>query len=807
MNIKKTLLISSIAAAMGVTTAANAAFTPLVDGHYKLEITGGCFGFGNCVTGGTGALTDNTTVNQADTSGLGTTSTYGSGIINDGLMGVIDFTLAGGSISVTSFSQDAYQGTAGGTFYLRSTNNTTMGGTITGSTMSFDPTGRQGLAANFITALGEQPWNYDNYGSTAPNATNTWVTGTSTNRGVGLGKPFTLTGSVLQNAVAVNGANAWSGTLVSTGNIGTAWGTSFQNTQFSEQFKIKLVAEDPVANDDIVTGTVGQPITINISDLLNNDAQADNLVLTPSSFTQPTQPNSSIVANSTTLTYTPAPSLAAGIGVDSFTYTIQDTNTKHNPATATVNITLTALGAIAPVAKNDSVTTLEDKPVSFNPVSGTGSGIGADTDANPGQTATLVISAFDKTSAKKGTVTNTPGTNTLTYTPATNYHGSDTFTYKVKDTTGLISNVATVSVNVTFVNHVPVCSNVTLTTGIDKTLTIDAKTSLVAKCKDVDVGDTSSFDNTTQPVKGGTLASSGAGTWIYKPAKGFMGNDSFTYTVKDKNGGVSKPATVTIKVGPQFGNFTMLNASPGGTVFGGTNDVVFTWDNKFNTGETDTNFGHMTIASVKPQPFFGFVWKAHNIRVFGPGTYKFDTTCTVADYKNNITVCNHKLQKHQKDQFITMTVGPNQIGAHMLFDWSTAKNIDVVNVWNKDALWNRHGKTGAKDQLFQGAAGVAPLPTTVWALVSTDANGDGFNGSPMVDGPFMGYYANFNAKVILPPGSKVGQAGTSNAKPYVHVQSDTKVGSGLASLSILSLFAALTTLLGLRRFGKRNNNQ
>ncbi len=239
MNIKKTLLISSIAAAMGVTTAANAAFTPLVDGHYKLEITGGCFGFGNCVTGGTGALTDNTTVNQADTSGLGTTSTYGSGIINDGLMGVIDFTLNGdNSITVTSFSQDAYQGTAGGTFYLRSTNNTTMGGTITGSTMSFDPTGRQGLAANFITALGEQPWNYDNYGSAEPNATNTWVTGTSTNRGVGLGKPFTVTGTALSDLSAGN----WTGTLVSTGNIGTAWGSSFQNTQFSEQFNVKISA-------------------------------------------------------------------------------------------------------------------------------------------------------------------------------------------------------------------------------------------------------------------------------------------------------------------------------------------------------------------------------------------------------------------------------------------------------------------------------------------------------------------------------------------------------------------------------------
>lgn len=238
---KKTLLATGMMMALGTGTA-SAAFTALTDGSYTMTITGGCFDFGNCVTKGSGALTDNTTPNQATAAGFG--FSFGSGITNDGLMGVIEFDLTGGNISVTSFSQDAYQGTAGGTFYLRSINNGTMGGTIDGSgNMSFDPTGRVGAAANFATTIGEQVWNFDNFGAGAPNATNAWTTGTSTNRNQGLTPAFSVTGSALQDA----GANMWTGTLVSAGNIGTAWGSSFQNTQYSEVFNVTITgAGNPV---------------------------------------------------------------------------------------------------------------------------------------------------------------------------------------------------------------------------------------------------------------------------------------------------------------------------------------------------------------------------------------------------------------------------------------------------------------------------------------------------------------------------------------------------------------------------------
>jgi len=238
---KKTLLVAALASTMGLATSADAAFTAMADGSYQMTITGGCFAFDNCQVTGNGILTDNTTANQANTAAFGTTPTYGSGIINDGVMGVIDFTLANGVItSVTSYSQDSYLGTAGGTFYLRAGDVTTMGGSIDQTTgaMSFDPTGRMGLAAGYLTSLGEQEWNRDNTSDGRGDGLyDQWTTGTSTNRNKGLTAAFTVTGSALVD----DGMGGWTGTLVSAGNIGANWG-GFDNQQYSEVFNVSVSA-------------------------------------------------------------------------------------------------------------------------------------------------------------------------------------------------------------------------------------------------------------------------------------------------------------------------------------------------------------------------------------------------------------------------------------------------------------------------------------------------------------------------------------------------------------------------------------
>jgi len=269
------------------------------------------------------------------------------------------------------------------------------------------------------------------------------------------------------------------------------------------------------------------------------------------------------------------------------------------------------------------------------------------------------------------------------------------------------------------------------------------------------------------------------------------GEYTVTYDVtdSDSNLGTQVERTVTVGVFASASNFTMLDGQ--GNVFGGTNDVIFDWDESENLSESDLNF-NMTISSQGPFPFFGFVWTAHHTRVFGPGTYSFDTGCTVAEIE--ATGCPAG-SAASSGATMTMTVEAGQVGAHILFDWNTTDNIDVVNVWDRDGVWDQHGATNPKNQLHNGLAGSAPDPTTTWKLVSTDVNGDGVNSSPMVDGPFQGFYANFSAS----PGDTAPPP-----PPYTGTAPDTSLDDSiLASMNIWGLIAGLVALLGFRRSSKK----
>jgi hypothetical protein len=207
-------------------------------------------------------------------------------------------------------------------------------------------------------------------------------------------------------------------------------------------------------------------------------------------------------------------------------------------------------------------------------------------------------------------------------------------------------------------------------------------------------------------------------------------------------GGVSANFTISTPavVSASGSNFTMLDSSGG--VTGGTNDVAAVWDGACDSSGTSTNFSHMTLSS--PTPFFQNKWTAHDIRVFCPGTYTIDTTCIVADLHAGTYPCNHlPLPAGQTQQFYTFTVGAGQIGGHMLFDWNNSTNIDVVEVWNQNAVFG-------PSPMYTGA-GACNNSATVWNLMSTDWDGDSKNGGAMIDGPFGGFSANFNIRTSGTP--------------------------------------------------------
>jgi hypothetical protein len=167
-------------------------------------------------------------------------------------------------------------------------------------------------------------------------------------------------------------------------------------------------------------------------------------------------------------------------------------------------------------------------------------------------------------------------------------------------------------------------------------------------------------------------------------------------------------------------NFTMID--PVGTTFGGTNDVHFTWNGTLKTSVAAS--GQVSNATISSTcPFFGHTWAAHDVAVYGPGTYTIYDGCAAGS-----PGCGSGYP-------VTFTVGAGQLGGHMLFYWNGSDNIDVVNVWQSGVF--------APSVLWTGACGSNPA-TKVWDLMSTDWNLDGVNGAPMTDGPFAGFNVNFN---------------------------------------------------------------
>ncbi len=140
-------------------------------------------------------------------------------------------------------------------------------------------------------------------------------------------------------------------------------------------------------------------------------------------------------------------------------------------------------------------------------------------------------------SEESGTIVmNSDGT--FVYTPADDFFGTDTFEYIVDDGLGG-TDTATVSITVTSINDDPVANAQSVTTLEDEALAITLTGS------DTD-GDSLTFTTTT-PTDGSLSGT--APNVTYTPNAGFLGSDSFDFTVDDENGGTDT-ATVSITVTP-----------------------------------------------------------------------------------------------------------------------------------------------------------------------------------------------------------------------------------------------------------------
>jgi VCBS repeat-containing protein len=148
---------------------------------------------------------------------------------------------------------------------------------------------------------------------------------------------------------------------------------------------------------------------------------------------------------------------------------------------------------------------------------------------------TLTVTSLTLAAGSFGTLTST-GTGTWNYTPAANYNGTVQFNYTVSD--GNLSASSTASLALTAVNDAPVAAPVTLTAGTEDTVRPITAADLLAGASDID-GNALTVTALTVASGGGTVTSTGTGTWNYTPAANYNGAVVFNYTVSDGNGGTA----------------------------------------------------------------------------------------------------------------------------------------------------------------------------------------------------------------------------------------------------------------------------
>jgi PKD repeat protein len=270
------------------------------------------------------------------------------------------------------------------------------------------------------------------------------------------------------------------------------------------------VNDAPTAADQALSTPEDTPLPLTLS---GGDIDGDALtytVVTPPS-------HGTLTGTGASLVYTPAAHYHGG---DSFTFRANDGTVESN--VATVAITVTPVND-PPQANDQALSTPEDTPV---PVTLTGSDV-------DGDLLTFTVVSGPSHGQLTGAA---PG---LTYTPAPNFNGSDSFTFKAGDGTA-DSNVATVTITVTPVDDPPVANNQSLTTPEDTPLPV------TLTADEVD-GDPLTFVVVTGPAHG-TL-SGAAPNLVYTPAPNYHGPDSVVFRVNDGHSD-SNLATVAITVTP-----------------------------------------------------------------------------------------------------------------------------------------------------------------------------------------------------------------------------------------------------------------
>jgi outer membrane protein OmpA-like peptidoglycan-associated protein len=270
----------------------------------------------------------------------------------------------------------------------------------------------------------------------------------------------------------------------------------------------------PTAVDDSLT--IGRNASITVLPLAN-DRDPEGTVLRVTGIDQPSSGTAVLTGNEVRYTSTPG-----FVGTVMFAYRIVDE--AGNPASAKIIITVTNA---APIANTDVVALSVGRPVMIDVLSN---------DSDPeGDAITLETVA----TPANGTAVIAGGK--ITYTPRAGFAGIDTFSYTIKDAFGATAT-GTVRVTVaanTAPNAVPDLAEVFKGRAVD--------INVLANDTDAE-GDALTLVSVAGATQGIlSINANGTVRYQHRPGTGSLGDDSFTYVVRDAAGN-SSTGTVSVRV-------------------------------------------------------------------------------------------------------------------------------------------------------------------------------------------------------------------------------------------------------------------
>jgi len=268
-------------------------------------------------------------------------------------------------------------------------------------------------------------------------------------------------------------------------------------------------------------------------------------------------------------------------GQDSFQYRVVDAQ----GAQAIANVTIVSSNTnVAPVTKNDSYSLSEDETLVVTAANGVLSN-----DTDPNNDSFSVDETFMVAPTHGQLLLATDGS--FSYVPDANFNGVDQFQYQAIDSLGATST-ATVTLVINSEPDNPVAQNDAYQFSKNKLFEVTVQNGLLINDFNIEAGDLSVNTTAINTTQNGELTLNADGSFTYQPDLGFIGVDSFTYSISNEQG-LTATALVTL-------------SESGVNTFPEANDDQYTLDEDSSASlldvlanDTDADGDTITISNIE----------------------------------------------------------------------------------------------------------------------------------------------------------------------------------------------------------------